>query len=113
MYRAIAYQICEQDNRYYNDAVEVAALRARTRQYLRAHWNDTVPDSGGGIRWSDIGPYMPGFAEAPVPQAIAHVVKRPVTIHTVGGRRLFGRQYDSPALHVALKSMHYGILYTH
>jgi len=111
LYRAIAYQICEQANKYYNDVTEVQALRARTQQYLLTHWGDTVPGSGGGVRWRDIGPYMPGFAEAPVPQVMAHVIERPVTIHTDLGRRRYGHEYSRDPLHVRLKNMHYTICY--
>jgi len=71
-YRAVAYRACELDGRAYDDAQDVAELRNGVSSWLHLNRNESSPS---GIRWGEMGTYLSGFAEAPVPQAMPHVIK--------------------------------------
>ena len=110
LYRAVAYQLCEQSSRPYEDAREVTDLRTRVQTYLRDHANDTVPGSDP-LKWGDIGPYVGGHAEAPIPQAMAYVIGRPLTVHWQKKMHEYGRALPGKAIHVGLVGDHYIIKY--
>jgi hypothetical protein len=76
LYRAIAYQLCQDAGLAYDDEREVRVLRRRVQSYLVEH----AKDNPLGVRWCEIGGYIPGYAEAPVPQVMAYVIHRPVSI---------------------------------
>lgn len=109
-YRAVAYQVCEQERRPYADSVEVAMLRRSVREYLRSHRNDPV-GTDCSIRWKDIGAYPDGYAEAPVPQATPYVLRRPLLVHL--GRHIlkYGAEFSGPPIRVRLQGQHYSIQY--
>jgi len=109
-YRAVAYQLCEFQNRPYLDRREVSTLRARTSSWLGAHSQEPVP-SGGGLAWRDIGAYTPGYAQAPVPQAMAYVIGRPVTVHVGRARMRYGKELPGTGVKVRLVGQHYSICY--
>ena len=78
-YRAVAYQMCERQGRPYADSVEVAMLRRSVREFLQRHRGDLMPGDHA-LRWRDLGSYPPGYAEAPVPQAMPYVLQRPLLV---------------------------------
>lgn len=109
-YRCIAYQMCERANKPYDDASQVLQLRNKVCNYLHTHRNERLSDDPG-LRWKDIGRYTPGYAEAPVPQAMPYVVGCPIHIHIGPKQFQYGRGLPGPPLHVRLAGQHYSIEY--
>jgi len=109
-YRAVAFQLAEQDRRPYLDSYEVRGLRARTRSYLQLHAHDRIP-SDRDLKWHDVGGYVDGYAEAPIPQAMAYVINQPVTVHVGKARMRYGKELPGKGVHVKLTGQHYSIMY--
>ena len=109
-YRAIAFQLCERAGKVYDDAVQVRRLRHDVCQYLASHQNDALRDNPQ-LKWKDIGQYQPGYAEAPVPQAMPYVIGKPITVHVGTNTFTYGSSLAGPPLHVRLTGMHYSIEY--
>jgi hypothetical protein len=109
-YRAIAYQLAERGSLVYYDAAAVRNLRQRVREFLRTHARDRVPGNEE-LRWRDIGGYQEGYAEAPVPQAMAYVVGCPVTVHLGENVLPYGQELPGEPLNVRLQGLHYSIQY--
>jgi len=109
-YRAIAYQLAERGSLVYYDAEAVRNLRQRVRKFLRTHARDRVPGNDQ-LSWCEIGGYPEGYAEAPVPQAMAYVVGCPVTVHLGKTVLPYGNELPGEALHVRLQGLHYSIQY--
>ena len=110
LYRAVAYQLCEESGRPYDDVLEVSYLRSRVKLYLCDHATDAVPGTDT-LKWGDIGPYVDGHAEAPIPQVMPHVIGRPLTVHWQHTRLEYGRSLPGKELHVRLSGDHYIIQY--
>ena len=109
-YRAVAFQVTEQRGRPYLDSYEVRRLRARTRSYLQEHAGDRIP-SDRGLTWRDVGGYVDGYAEAPIPQAMPYVIGQPVTVHVGGARMRYGKELPGKGVQVKLTGQHYSIMY--
>lgn len=109
-YRAVAFQLTEQQGRPYLDSYEVRGLRARTRSFLELHARDRIP-SDRDLTWRDVGGYVDGYAEAPIPQAMAYVIGQPVTVHVGGARMRYGKELPGKGVQVKLTGQHYSIMY--
>ena len=109
-YRAVAFQVTEQEHRPYLDSVEVRKLRARTRSYLQLHAADPIP-SDRGLAWRDVGGYVDGYAQAPIPQAMAYVIGQPVTVHVGRAHMRYGKELPGKGVQVKLSGQHYSIMY--
>ena len=109
-YRAISYQLCERSGRAYHDDAEVSRLRGKVRDFLLQNANSAVP-TNPQLRWKDLGSYMKGYAEAPVPQATAYVVRCPIIVHLGKSSFKYGSDMPGKSLHVRLAGMHYSIEY--
>lgn len=109
-YRAVAFQLTEQEHRPYLDSYEVRGLRARTRSFLELHARDRIP-SDRDLTWRDVGGYVDGYAEAPIPQAMAYVIGQPVTVHVGGARMRYGKELPGKGVQVKLTGQHYSIMY--
>lgn len=109
-YRAVAFQLTEQEHRPYLDSYEVRGLRARTRSFLELHARDRIP-SDRDLMWRDVGGYVDGYAEAPIPQAMAYVIGQPVTVHVGGARMRYGKELPGKGVQVKLTGQHYSIMY--
>ena len=109
-YRAIAYQICERQHVPYDDLSQVLRLRTGVRNFLHQNTNQPVP-TDPQLKWRDLGHYTDGYAEAPVPQAMAYVVRCPVTVHLGVRAFTYGSDMVGTPLHVRLAGEHYSIEY--
>jgi len=110
LYRAIAYQLCQDAGLAYDDEREVRVLRRRVQSYLAEHGGDKPVDFG--MPWRELGAYTPGFAEAPVPQVMAYVIHRPVCIWLDDEVvEHYGKEMRGRPLHVKLEGQHYSIYY--
>jgi len=109
-YRAVSYQLTEQQNRPYLDSREVASLRARARTYLTVHRDDPVPGNAA-LRWRDIGAYADGYAEAPIPQAMAYAIGQPLSVHVGTAVMHYGKELAGKGVKVRLVGQHYTIEY--
>lgn len=109
-YRAIAYQLCERAHRPYDDVHEVRYLRHKVESYLQRHANDPIPHAVQ-LKWRELGTYKGGYAEAPVPQVMAYVVRCPVVVHLGKASFSYGKELPGTPLHVRLVGEHYSIEY--
>lgn len=109
-YRAIAYQLCERAHRPYDDAREVRQLRHKVQCYLQRNADKPIPHAPQ-LRWKELGTYADGYAEAPVPQAMAYVVRRPIVVHLGRTSFPYGQELPGTPLHVRLAGEHYSIEY--
>ena len=109
-YRSVAYQLCEREQRSYVDHAEVSRLRSLVKQYLALNRDKPVP-SDRELLWRHVGSYTGGYAEAPVPQAMAYAIGTPVTVHVNGKALHYGGELPGCSIHVRLQGLHYDILY--
>lgn len=109
-YRAVAFQLCEREERSYADNVEVPRLRSRVHKYLLMNRNHPVP-SDPNLLWRHIGPYQVGYAEMPVPQAMPYAIGVPITVHLGSNALQYGGELGGSPIHVRLRGQHYDIIY--
>lgn len=110
LYRSVAYQLCERTGRPYDDKAEVANLRNRVNLYLKRHANCPVP-TNRTLKWSDLGSYPDGYAEAPVPQVIPYVVRCPLEVRMGSLSFIYGADMPGKPVYVRLHHQHYSIEY--
>lgn len=85
-------------------------LRRSVREFLQLHGDDQLP-SDPALRWRDLGGYPPGYAEAPVPQAMPYVLQRPLLVHLGRSVLRYGTELCGEPLGVRLRGEHYSIQY--